>query len=170
MMDLRPELGSTCQILAILLGCGPLCLDERRQSPEDGAGVGRMYGQKTDRRTDSSGVLQNFVHLGTAAQKEKEKEKEKEEEEKEKEKEKEKEEEEQNKNSHRTKRDSIYGRKEDKEEFVQVGQWVLQVDLQMTTCDRPTRYLPTVPTVKLGFSNGYILRSIRERLSSGGIL
>ena len=72
-----------------MLGFGPFCLDlghiawiwaiwqnmgqnrpQRRRSPEDGAGGtdGRTY-VRTDGRTDSPCVLQDFVPFRTAAQK-----------------------------------------------------------------------------------------------------
>ena len=59
------DLGYFAWIWAIQFGFGP----QRRQSPEDGAGGdGRTY-VRTDGRTDSPYVLQDFVPFGAAAQK-----------------------------------------------------------------------------------------------------
>ena len=96
MIDLRPELGFSGQIWAILLGIGPLCLDlghfawisailigfelfgriRVRIGPEEdkalrkwGWGRGGRTDGRADGRTDSPCVLQDFVLFGAAAQK-----------------------------------------------------------------------------------------------------
>ena len=76
----KPDLGHFAWIWAIMLGLGPFCLDlghiawiwaiwqnlgqnrpQRRRSPEDGAGG---TNRRTDGRTDSPRVLQDFVPFG----------------------------------------------------------------------------------------------------------